>query len=146
MARKSSDLQSYHLFLSTSLIWPSQSFSCWCLLCDFTLILNNPILCVAEGWWLTAGKVLPWDTYCRETQWPDLPGCTVVRLVKPRPFGHVGGNASCCPQVAVVLHCGKSLKGQGCSRSQSWSRKWHLCWRLLTSSPIFSWLVLICKV
>lgn len=32
------------------------------------------------------------------------------------PFGlqHVGGNASCCPQVAAVLHCGESQKGPCC--------------------------------
>lgn len=32
------------------------------------------------------------------------------------PFGlqHVGGNASCCPQVAAVLHCGESRKGPRC--------------------------------
>lgn len=31
------------------------------------------------------------------------------------PFGlqHVGGNASYCPQVAAVLHCGESQKGPG---------------------------------
>lgn len=32
----------------------------------------------------------------------------------PFVLQHVGGNASCCPQVAAVLHCGESRKGPCC--------------------------------
>lgn len=83
------------------------------------------------------GKSHSWNTYCGEISWPELPGCTVAWLVSsvtiqhvPFELQHVGvvGNARGCPQVAAVLHCGKSLKGQCSLWALIWSRKGPLFW------------------
>lgn len=41
---------------------------------------------------------------------PSGQTCQAASSLVSDPFGlqHVGGNASCCPQVAAVLHCGES--------------------------------------